>query len=161
MCVNYFQEYILCASACFVNRYISFIIALLIGLSHANGDMFRLQSESPLNGFLMPMFDSEGKKIWQCNGEKVLYMNNNTAQIDKMKIEWFSPTSSANVEMVIRSDDATVSLQTHLAEGKSLITVTNVGYTILGEDWTWEGKKSGKNFSRLALRKNAHVMFFD
>ena len=140
---------------------IRILLVLAVFCNSLHSDLCRMQSESPLNGFVMPMFDESGQKIWQCIGDKVHYMNNNNAEIEKMKIEWFNPSKKSNIEMTIRSDNATLSLSTHIAEGKSLITVNNIGYTILGEDWTWEGKQKNKNFSKLLLKKNAHVMFFD
>ncbi len=125
------------------------------------GNLFRMHPNSPMMYFKMPMFDNNGVKIWQCFGEKARYLSDNDIDIEIMRIEWFSPTDSNKVDMVVRSSHAKLSLAKHTAKGEGLLTIQNVGDTILGEDWIWEGRHDDKNISKIFIKKDAHVTFFD
>jgi hypothetical protein len=107
------------------------------------------------------MFDEHGNKIWQCWGEQVYYVTERNIRIEQLRIDWFSENAAHEADMVIRSAQAQVSLPECRAEGKPLLTVTNPGYTILGEDWLWEGKNKTRDCARIFIRKNAHVSFYD
>ncbi len=107
------------------------------------------------------MFDNNGVKIWQCFGEKARYISDNDIDIENMRIEWFSPTNTNSVDMIVRSAHAKLSLAKHTAQGEGLLTIQNVGYTVLGEDWIWEGRHAEKNFSKVLIKRDAHVTFFD
>ncbi|MDR1254746.1 MAG: hypothetical protein LBJ78_01805 [Puniceicoccales bacterium] len=127
----------------------------------AHCELFRLQADAPIYGFKMPMFNKRGEKIWQCLGERVQYISEAKIKIEQMCIEWYLPENVNTIDMVIRSPKATVSLTQHRADGRSLLTITNPGYTILGNDWTWEEKQQNKSFAKVIIRKNAHVTFYD
>ena len=142
---------------------ISSMFALFIGnfISLAQADLFRFQADAPLSGFLCPMFNQQGQKTWICQGDQVKYLSETKIKMAKMCITFFSPEDLSQIDMVVRSDKAVISLPQHQAQGKTLLTITNPTYTIVGEDWQWEGRQAGKAFSRVYIGKNATVMFYD
>jgi hypothetical protein len=122
---------------------------------------FRMHLDTPMRHFTIPTVDEEGNKLWRCSGDTARYLSNNDVDIECMTIEWYSPSNSQIVEMTVRSPHALVSLSHHTARGEGLLTVYNVGYTVIGEDWTWEGRSADHHFSKIIIRKDAHVTFFD
>lgn len=137
----------------------SMFVFYFISLTQA--DLFRFQADAPLSGFLCPMFNAQGQKVWICQGEQVNYLSESKIKMLKMCITFFSPEDLLQIDMVVRSDKAVISLPSQSAQGKTLLTITNPNYTILGEHWQWEGRQTGKAFSRVYIGKNATVMFYD
>jgi len=138
-------------------------IALLLTFSdalHAD-ELFRFHSDTPMRQFITPFFDENGVKTWQCEGETVQYLNESRFNVRKMCITFFDPQQRDKVDMTVCSEDAVVSLPKHRASGKSLLTVTNPEYTIVGEQWVWEGKHEKASFSKVFIGKNANVLFYD
>ena len=127
---------------------------------HAD-ELFRFHSDTPMRQFITPFFDENGIKTWQCEGETVQYLNESRFNVRKMCITFFDPQQREKVDMTVRSEDAVVSLPKHRASGKSLLTVTNPEYTIVGEQWVWEGKHEKASFSKVFIGKNANVLFYD
>ena len=116
-------------------RKLSYLVIGWIMLGSAlaiGGDLFRMHPNSPMKCFKMPMFDEKGTKIWQCFGSRAHYLNNNDVDIENMRIEWFSPTDSNIIDMTVRSAQAKLSMAKHAAQGEGLLTIQNVGYTIVG-----------------------------
>ena len=135
---------------------------LFIGLFYNTyGDLFRFQANAPISGFLSPFFNEFGDKTWQCTGEQVKYISDSKIKIKKMCISFFCPQHLDQVDMVVRSDNAVISIPEQRASGKTLLTVTSPSYTIVGENWFWEGKRSGKAYSKIFIGKNASVMFYE
>ena len=138
-------------------------IALLSTFSdalHAE-ELFRFHSDTPMRQFITPFFDENGVKTWQCEGETVQYLNESRFNVRKMCSTFFDQQQRDKVDMTVRSEDAVVSLPKHRASGKSLLTVTNPEYTIVGEQWVWEGKHEKASFSKVFIGKNANVLFYD
>ena len=127
---------------------------------HAD-ELFRFHSDTPMQRFVTPFFDENGIKTWQCEGETVQYLNESRFNVRKMCITFFDPQQRDKIDMTVRSEDAVVSLPKHRASGKSLLTVTNPEYTIVGEQWVWEGKHEKASFSKVFIGKNANVLFYD
>ena len=127
----------------------------------AQADLFRFQTEAPLSGFLCPMFNLQGQKTWICQGDQIKYLSESKIKMSKMCITFFSPEDLSQIDMVVRSDKSVISLSQQQAQGKTLLTITHPTYTIVGEDWLWEGRQAGKAFSRVYIGKNATVMFYD
>ncbi len=124
-------------------------------------ELFRFHSDTPMRQFITPFFDENGIKTWQCEGETVQYLNESRFNVRKLCITFFDPQQRDKVDMTVRSEDAVVSLPKHRASGKSLLTVTNPEYTIVGEQWVWEGKHEKASFSKVFIGKNANVLFYD
>ena len=147
-----------CLSAFFQIIFVGF---MLFKPGIASGNLFRFQANEPLQGFFSPFFNEQGVKVWQCQGSQVKYISDAKIKIQKMYITFFCPGQNQEVDMVVRSDKAVISLQTQQAFGKTLLTVTHPTYTILGENWQWDGKHSGQAFSKIYIGKNASAMFYD
>jgi len=124
-------------------------------------NLFRFQASEPLQGFFSPFFNEQGVKTWQCHGTQVKYISDAKIKIQKMRIVFFYPDQGQEVDMLVRSDKAIISLQDQCASGKTLLTVTHSDYTILGENWNWSGKREGQSFSKIYIGKNVSVMFYD
>ena len=137
-------------------------IALLSVFSDLHAEeLFRFHSDTPMQRFVTPFFDENGVKTWQCEGETVQYLNESRFNVRKLCITFFDQQQRDKVDMTVRSEDAVVSLPKHRASGKSLLTVTNPEYTIVGEQWVWEGKHEKASFSKVFIGKNANVLFDD
>ncbi len=134
---------------------------IFTGLIPVYGDLFRFQANAPVSGFLSPFFNEHGDKTWQCTGDQVKYISDAKIKIKKMCISFFCPQHLDQVDMVVRSDNALVSISNQRASGKTLLTVTSPSYTIIGEEWYWEGKHLGKVYSKIFIGKNASVMFYE
>lgn len=137
------------------------ICILLNTAQIVSGELFRLQANTPIQGFSLPMFNPQGQKIWQCLGDQVRYLSETKIKIEKMHIEYFSIEDETVVDMDIRSPKAVVSLTEHKAHGRDLLTITNPGYTVIGENWTWEGKHYNDVRAKIIIKKNAHVSFYE
>jgi hypothetical protein len=120
-----------------------------------------MQTQAPMIRFRLPLFDVNGQKTGRCRGEKAYYRGNNEVDIEAMHIEWYAADPPNEVEMTVRSPQARISLLTSTAHGEGFLTVHNTGYTILGENWIWEGRNAEKNFSKVFIKKGADVTFFD
>lgn len=142
-------------------RIFSVLAFYFLFISPSKAELFRLQANAPIYGFKFPMFNKHGTKSWQCFGEQVRYISENKVKIEQMHLEWYDPKTPDRIDMTIRSAKATVSLLEHRAQGKTLLTVTNPGYTIMGENWIWLGKKRGQDCTKIIIKKNAHVNFYD
>ena len=140
---------------------IFYILAFLFSFCSVQGELFRFQANTPIQGFLAPFFNESGEKTWQCSGEQVRYISDAEVYMKKMCITFFQPHRSGDVDMIVRSDLAQISLPEQRASGQTLLTVTHTSYTIVGEDWFWEGKQSKRAFSKIYIGKNASVMFYD
>lgn len=139
-----------------------FVLGSMLFFVHSStAELFRFQASAPLKGFVSPFFNEYGEKIWECLGERVKYVSESKIKIEKMHITFYCPQRPNEADMVVSSDKALISIPHQRASGKTLLTVTNDAYTILGEDWIWEGKQSGKSFSKVFIGKNANVMFYD
>lgn len=138
-----------------------FLIFISFIQNNTYGDLFRFQANAPISGFLSPFFNEFGEKTWQCTGEQVKYISDSKIKIKKMCISFFCPQHLEHVDMVVRSDNAVISIPEQRASGKTLLTVTSPSYTIVGENWYWEGKQSGKSYSKIFIGKNASVMFYE
>ena len=128
-------------------KLVSFSIFIGFFQNNVYGDLFRFQANAPISGFLSPFFNELGDKTWQCTGEQVKYISDSKIKIKKMCISFFCPQHLEQVDMVVRSDNAVISIPEQRASGKTLLTVTSPSYTIVGENWFWEGKHSGKAYS--------------
>lgn len=124
-------------------------------------DLFRFQANAPIRGFLSPFFDSYGHQTWLCQGDQVRYISDSKIKMDKMCITFFTPDRQDVVDMVIRSDKSIISIPSQQAFGKTLLTVTHATYTILGENWSWKGRRVGHAYTKINIRKNARVLFYD
>ncbi len=145
-----------------IGKFISMLTFFIINFSTLiQADLFRFQANAPLNKFLYPMFNSYGQKIWICQGDRVKYLSEEKIKMEKMCITFFSPENLSKIDMIIRSDKAIISLPNQQAQGKTLLTITNPTYTIIGENWQWTGKQAENTFSRVHIGKNATVMFYD
>lgn len=137
------------------------VLAFIL-LSHlSSGELFRFQANAPIQGFLSPFFNEHGEKTWQCSGEQVCYLSESEIHLKKMCITFFCPHHPEEADMIVRSDTAQISLPEQRASGETLLTVTHPSYTIIGENWSWEGKQSNRTFSKIYIGKNASVMFYD
>lgn len=145
-----------------IEKFISMLVFFIMNSStFIHADLFRFQANTPLNGFLCPMFNSCGQKIWICQGDRVKYLSEEKIKLEKMCITFYSPENLAKTDMIVRSDKAIISLANQQARGKTLLTITNPTYTIIGENWQWTGKQAKNTFSRVYIGKNATVMFYD
>ena len=137
-------------------------VLLTVTLSHVSlGELFRFQANAPIQGFQSPFFNENGEKTWQCSGEQVRYVSESEIHLKKMCITFFCPHRPEEPDMVVRSDVAQISLPKQRASGETLLTVTHPSYTIIGEHWSWKGKRSKRTFSEVYIGKNASVMFYD
>ena len=141
--------------------FLFFILTICVFPYRVCGELFRFQADTPIYGFAAPFFGETGVKTWECTGEQVRYLSDVKIKIRKMCITFFEPHRSDNVDMVVRSDRAVISIPGQRASGKTLLTVSHATYTVIGENWFWEGKHSNKTFSRIFIGKNASVMFYD
>ena len=139
----------------------SHFVFFFYSISFVHANLFRFQASEPLQGFFSPFFNEQGVKTWQCHGAQVKYISDAKIKMQKMCIVFFYPGQSQEVDMIVRSDKAIISLQDQSAFGKTLLTVTHSDYTILGENWNWHGKREGQSFSRIYVGKNVSVMFYD
>ena len=137
------------------------VLAFVLLPHRSSGELFRFQANAPIQGFLSPFFNENGEKTWQCGGEQVRYISESEIHLKKMCITFFHPHRSEEVDMVVRSDVAQISLPEQRASGQTLLTVTHLSYTIIGENWFWEGKQAKWAFSKIYIGKNASVMFYD
>ena len=125
-------------------------------------DLFRFQASMPMQHFLMPVFNAEGEKLWQCSGDSVQYLQQSTFKVQKLCITFFKVEAAEAVDMVIRSDDAIVDLQAQRVCGQSLLTISHADYAIAGEQWVWESRVPQKNaLLRVFVGKRANVLFYE
>ena len=137
-------------------------VLAFVALSQSSlGELFRFQANAPIQGFQSPFFNENGEKTWQCSGEQVRYISESEIHLKKMCITFFCPHHPEEPDMVVRSDVAQISLPKQRASGETLLTVTHPSYTIIGENWSWKGKRSKRTFSEVYIGKNASVMFYD
>ena len=137
------------------------VLAFIAMSQPSSGELFRFQANAPIQGFQSPFFNESGEKTWQCSGEQVRYISESEIHLKKMCITFFCPHHPEEPDMVVRSDMAQISLPEQRASGETLLTVTHPAYTIIGENWSWEGKQSSRTFSKIYIGKNASVMFYD
>lgn len=160
---NYWKHLFKCieAKASVRTFFAAIFVFIISGESLVQADLFRFQANAPISGFLSPFFNEIGDKTWQCTGDHVKYISDSKIKIKKMCISFFCPQHLEQVDMTVRSDNAVISIPDQRATGKTLLTVTSPSYTIVGEDWFWEGKQSGKAYSKIFIGKNASVMFYE
>jgi len=149
------------ASVCIFSKFVYVLFFIGLILVNAYGELFRFQANAPISGFLSPFFNEFGEKTWQCTGEQVKYISDSKIKIKKMCISFFNPKNLEAVDMVVRSDNALISIPEQRASGETLLTVTSPSYTIVGENWFWKGKRIGKAYSKIFIGKNASVMFYE
>ena len=141
-------------------RSVCVLVSVLLSCQ-AFSELFRFQANAPIQGFLSPFFNEVGEKTWQCSGDQVRYISESEIHLKKMCITFFCPHHPETPDMVVRSDTAQVSIPEQQAYGETLLTVTHPSYTIIGENWSWKGKRSNRAFSKIYIKKNASVMFYD
>ena len=150
-----------CIEGLFSMRRVVCILAFVASSQYSSGELFRFQANAPIQGFQSPFFNESGEKTWQCCGEQVRYISESEIHLKKMCITFFCPHHPEETDMIVRSDVAQISIPEQRASGETLLTVTHPSYTIIGENWSWEGKQSKRAFSKIYIGKNASVMFYD
>ena len=127
----------------------------------AADELFRFQSNAPIQKFSMPFFNEFGVQTWLCTGGEVRYGVDGRFQVSNLTLMLFNPRDKASVDVLIRSEDAIVSPAMHQVTGESLLTVTHAHYVLVGEQWVWEEKDAEALCSKIHIGKKASVIFYE
>ncbi|MBN2069432.1 MAG: hypothetical protein JW739_07330 [Opitutales bacterium] len=135
--------------------YKAFLIALGSVLFSAASLSAQMVPDAPVKNFKLPGFDREsGYRIWELKGSEVVYLDENRVQISDMVLTSFKGDSGIVTDVVIESNKALMQVKESSAEGTSPLRVTGDGFSMVGRDWTWDGKTK-----ILTIAKDARVVF--
>ena len=128
----------------------AFVVLLVMPL--VGQEKFR--PDTPLKDFTVPVFGDDGYRKWYFHGEEGMLVDEDHFEVVGMLIKTFQGGESQQVDTVIRSSQALVSIKENKAEGDAPIEVISKQFTLNGESWHWDGKNR-----KMTIDKNVRLVF--
>lgn len=94
--------------------------------------------QQAVEAFTLPRFNPEGDKSWEIRGETAVFVSAGLIRIENFVIEVLSP--AGGVSTLVRSPQAEIDLENRAARGNGFISIDGPGFTVDGNQWTWDGK---------------------
>ncbi len=114
----------------------------------------RMQPETPVRNFSLPVFGDNGYKAWEIEGLEGRYISPELIEVRGMRMRKYSGDSRVAQEALIESPTASVYPKRNAASGKDLLTITGQTYSVRGREWTWDGRTH-----RITINRDAEVIF--
>lgn len=132
------------------------LLCFLFIVVHTLNVLAQIQTNAPIEGFILPRYNDDGYKIFELRGSQVdgYAEGKNDVNIHNMELRTFSGNEARIRQVTINSPLAHISLDKHEARGNGKIEVQGPGYQVYGEDWAWFGKDQ-----RVEIQKNVRVIF--
>lgn len=93
-----------------------------------------------VSNFELTGFDKKsGFKEWELFGKKAKYFNAQKIDVFDMTLDMFDGKKTAEKKATFTTDFAEVSAPAKTARGKTPLTVSGKGFTLMGDEWLWDG----------------------
>ncbi|MDR0728493.1 MAG: hypothetical protein LBF21_02720 [Puniceicoccales bacterium] len=113
-----------------------------------------LSLQAPIQKFFLPLFDLEGRRQWEVEGQEARMNSLDRVEIRDMKMRLFLQ-NKAEVWR-IESPSAYVFPRSAVVEGREKLSVRGRGFSASGCDWQWFGKNR-----QLRVHRQVEVHFVD
>ena len=110
---------------------------------------------APIENFRLPMFNQEGFKAWEIQGDQGLLVGETNIELVKIRLQVFSGTAAKVIETEITSPRATMVINENRVYGTNSIRIENKNYLITGQNWQWNGDQK-----TVVIQENVIVTFF-
>lgn len=100
----------------------------------------QITPEAPIRDFRLPMFGETGFKAWELQGDEGRYIDEDNSEILGLRLTVFAEDANNTVDYRIESPHARIRLNDSWATGNSSLTLVGPGFSLHGEDWTWNGE---------------------
>ena len=92
---------------------------------------------APIENFRLPMFNEEGFKAWEIQGDKGLMVDDTNIELVRIRLQVFSGTAAKILETQITSPSAIMVINDNRVFGTESIRIENKNYLITGKKWQW------------------------
>ncbi|MDP0499370.1 MAG: hypothetical protein Q7P63_04645 [Verrucomicrobiota bacterium JB022] len=116
----------------------------------------QLTPDAPLKNFRLPMFGESSYKTWEIRGDEGRYLSETQGEIKGLEMLIYSGRADLQVLGRIQTPLAIVDLKDRSAQGDSPLHMEGPGFTVDGEDWTWDGAER-----LLQIKEKARVEIAD
>ena len=118
-----------------------------------------MMPSAPVENFKMPMFNAQGNKICDLQGQTGTFISNDHIDVEKMQLRIWKGDNAAALDLTIESADASIFPAENRAVGKNYIYILQAedAYSIRGRDWEWAKVGNGDNL--IHIRDGAQVTF--
>ncbi len=110
---------------------------------------------APIENFRLPMFNQEGFKVWEIQGNQGLLVDETNIELVKIRLQVFSDSAAKIIETEITSPSATMVINENRVYGTNSIRIENKNYLITGQNWQWNGDQK-----TVVIEENVLVTFF-
>ena len=110
--------------------------------------------DAPVINFKLPMFNDEGFRAWEMQGDKGTYLSDEEVEVSGMVLRWYSGDEQNILDSTVESPQATLLIKENRAYGDDKIKVEGRQYVLVGESWSWDGK-----LKKMAINKNVKILF--
>ena len=125
----------------------------LVSACNVQSEMF---PDAPVLDFSLSGFGDDGYKIWELQGDKGIYVNEDQIDIIGLHLTLFTGGPTLIVDTVIKSPKAMMFHKKNQARGDSDILITSNRFVIKGKQWNWEGTKK-----KIVVEQQVRVVFND
>lgn len=133
------------------------LMVVLLGISGAvqlYGESKSFVPDAPVIKFKLPMFNKEGFKVWDMQGDKGTYLSDEEVEVETMLLHIFSGDEETVVEATVESPQAMLLIKQDRAYGSEEIEVEGARYYLTGREWEWNG-----THKRMTINKDVRVVF--
>ncbi|MDR2776707.1 MAG: hypothetical protein LBB17_01515 [Puniceicoccales bacterium] len=109
----------------------------------------------PINGFVLPIFNVAGQKVWEARGHSAVIVKDNLLYVKNMKLRCFTEEDNPQEAFFAISDAAFVVPQTKSISGNFKIKI--FGQNFYASAHTWEFSGDGEKI----IAKNHVKVFLD
>lgn len=95
----------------------------------------------PINGFVLPIFNGEGQKIWEASGSSATMIEDNLLHVKNMKLRCFTEEENPREVFFATSDAAFVVPQTNSISGNLKIKIFGQNFYASAHSWEFLGNE--------------------
>jgi hypothetical protein len=95
----------------------------------------------PINGFILPVFNGEGQKVWEARGSSATMIEDNLLRVKKMKLRCFTDEENPQEAFFAISDIAFVVPQTNSISGNFEIKIFGQNFYASAHTWEFSGNE--------------------
>lgn len=112
-----------------------------------------LKPDTSVRSYTLRKFDEEGVRVWNLSGKQALFVSDNIIRLIDIQLGIESGREGTG-PTVLRSSGARIHVDDSFAEGEGFLFVEGNGYTLQGDDWSWDGREN-----RVRIRTRPRVTF--
>jgi hypothetical protein len=107
----------------------------------------------PMNNFVLPVFDENGKKMWEAHGSSATLEENDLLIVNDVRLSCFAGADTLREAFFATSDSASIRPAIHRAFGNSKIKIFGANFCASADNWEFFGDSK-----KIIARDNVRVL---